>query len=143
LSGDYDESKKNYQLASALDNENYSALKGTIKNDIAKNELQSAADELEMFNELQATMGKSAEVMFLNFLLSQKRGGAIEAQMYFLQEALDLQLTAMNTASETVEPGKIFEFVATIEPQFTIEIAEAFLSIFDSLPRGILILLSN
>ena len=117
LQGQVAKARECFQGACKLDAHNVSALEGIVRCQLFSGELDQAQEQLEIFNELQNSMGRSAEIAFLNSVLSWKRQRDSFKRLKFLKEAVLLQLQVVNSRPLSLEyyvhanPGFLLEIV--------------------------------
>ncbi|KAL2917694.1 hypothetical protein HK105_202567 [Polyrhizophydium stewartii] len=110
-----------YKAAATLDAHNVSALEGIIRCQIFSNEFDEAQEQLDIFNELQKSMGHRAEIAYLNAILSWKKHRDSMRRLQFLKEAVELQLQVVN--SRPLSP----EYYVSVNPTFLIEIVKDYM----------------
>lgn len=94
--GNFDTSGTFFQTASTLDPHNVKALEGYIKLQIFSGQIEAAEEQLNIFNELQRSMGASAEIAYLNALLFWKKSQDSTSSLGYLNEALQIQLNKVS-----------------------------------------------
>eukprot|EP00670_Eutreptiella_braarudii_P008758 CAMPEP_0174315836 /NCGR_PEP_ID=MMETSP0810-20121108/6540_1 /TAXON_ID=73025 ORGANISM="Eutreptiella gymnastica-like, Strain CCMP1594" /NCGR_SAMPLE_ID=MMETSP0810 /ASSEMBLY_ACC=CAM_ASM_000659 /LENGTH=1295 /DNA_ID=CAMNT_0015425331 /DNA_START=10 /DNA_END=3898 /DNA_ORIENTATION=- len=121
LLGDDETALKSFKEASQVDEGNVQALIGVIKCQVMMGKLDDAEQQLEFLNEIQASMGKSTELLYLGALLSWRQKGNREDSV----KALDA--TVQQLVEQTKEMVPSFGFYATFNPQFLLEIIREYL----------------
>lgn len=103
---------------------------------IISGDLKGAHEQLAIFNELQLTMGQSAECCFLNGLLIWKRSFDFEQTIGYFQKAIRV---LMRDASMGPSPELFVKF----DPTFILELANQYISCCTSGCTGILTVIQN
>ncbi|KAJ3271657.1 Tetratricopeptide repeat protein 21B [Terramyces sp. JEL0728] len=91
LKGEHTKSRESYERASSLDPQNIEALEGIITWLISTEQYSAAIEQLEMFYELQKTLGPSARITYLNSLVATKYHKSPAKGLLYLQETLETQ----------------------------------------------------
>lgn len=135
LLGDYTASAKSLSTATSLDPHNIKALEGIIylrsgmiRYQIFSNQIEAAEEQLTIFNELQRAMGPSAEISYLNSLLSWKKSQDAKTSLMYLNEAITIQLTLAKTLSlRYILINGSPSFYTKINVVFLLHVAEDFI----------------
>lgn len=80
-----------------LDSSSVQALNGIIQCQLIGDQLEDAESQLEFLKEIQASIGKTAELSYLRALLASKKNEGTDEIVALLDEAVDVHL-------ETVGP---------------------------------------
>lgn len=127
------DSLKCYRQAMKIDESSVHALTGIIQCQILQDQLDEAEQQLEFFNEIQSSIGKSADIPFLSALLGVKKGKPADEVMQLLQETVE---NHFGTLSGLPLGSKYFE---RLNPDFLLQIVDMFLVYAPSEPTGVLL----
>ncbi|XP_064595299.1 tetratricopeptide repeat protein 21B-like isoform X2 [Liolophura sinensis] len=89
------EAMKCYRNAMKLDETSVAALTGIIRCQLEENQLDDAAQQLEFLNEIQQSIGKSAELSYLSAVLALKKSEAKEKVLGLLNESVETHFSAL------------------------------------------------
>ncbi|KAG1679081.1 Tetratricopeptide repeat protein 21B [Nymphon striatum] len=89
LQGRLRDAIKQFHAATKLNQTSVQALIGIIMCQIMQDQTESAEQQLEFLKELQQTVGVSAEVLYLNSMLSHKKGKSTETIINLLNQSVD------------------------------------------------------
>ncbi|VDQ02359.1 unnamed protein product [Trichobilharzia regenti] len=92
LQGKPKEAVRHFRNALTLCETSIEGLEAIVKCQLVQNNLQEASTQLEFLNELQPTIGKSAEVNYMTAVLRSKQGLPISEILPPLNEAMELHL---------------------------------------------------
>eukprot|EP01006_Ploeotia_vitrea_P056869 TRINITY_DN68132_c2_g2_i2.p1 TRINITY_DN68132_c2_g2~~TRINITY_DN68132_c2_g2_i2.p1 ORF type:complete len:1314 (+),score=179.62 TRINITY_DN68132_c2_g2_i2:92-4033(+) len=129
LTGDHMNALACYKEASQADEGNISALAGVIKCKLLMGKLSDVEQQLTFLDEIQSTMGRSAELIFLSALL-RGRKGELNQSIAKLDEAVQL----MEESIKGMEP--CFDFYGKFNPQLLLEIIKEYLQHCPTEPIG-------
>eukprot|EP00668_Euglena_longa_P004314 GGOE01005062.1.p1 GENE.GGOE01005062.1~~GGOE01005062.1.p1 ORF type:complete len:1337 (-),score=400.50 GGOE01005062.1:270-3734(-) len=127
---DYDNAFASFKKASQVDEGNVQALIGVIRCQIMMGKLDEAEQQLDFLNEIQASMGKNAELLFLGALLTWRKKGDRDDSV----RMLDNTVQQLIESTKEMVPG--FEYYAVFNPQFLFEVIREYLQHCPSEPAG-------
>ncbi|XP_074652535.1 tetratricopeptide repeat protein 21B-like [Tubulanus polymorphus] len=89
LQGRVKDAMKCYKNAMKLDETSVAALTGIIHCQLLEDQLEDAAQQLEFLNEIQQSIGKTSELMYLSAVLARKRNQDPQIVLQNLDEAIE------------------------------------------------------
>ncbi|XP_001096248.2 tetratricopeptide repeat protein 21B isoform X1 [Macaca mulatta] len=122
LQGRVKEALKWYKTAMTLDETSVSALVGFIQCQLIEGQLQDADQQLEFLNEIQQSIGKSAELIYLHAVLAMKKNKRQEEVINLLNDVLDTHFSQI----EGLPLG--IQYFEKLNPDFLLEIVTEYLS---------------
>ncbi|KAJ3256152.1 Tetratricopeptide repeat protein 21B [Boothiomyces macroporosus] len=126
LKGEYARSRECFEKASSLDPQNIEALEGIITWLISTEQYSAAIEQLEMFYELQKTLGPSARITYLNSVVATKYHKSPGKGLLYLQETLEAQLNY-------IEDKKFsFDYYKQINPDFVLGAVRDYMDLLDA-----------
>ncbi|KAK1171978.1 tetratricopeptide repeat protein 21B-like isoform X1 [Acipenser oxyrinchus oxyrinchus] len=128
LQGNIREAAKWYSNAVNLDGNSLPALAGIIRCQLLEGQLVEAEQQLEFLREVQQSLGKSREVVYLQAVLASKQGQDEEAVSTLLKEALELHFSAL----EGLPLGG--EYFEKLNPAFLLEVVKGYLDFCPNKP---------
>ncbi|KAH6596442.1 hypothetical protein BASA50_005148 [Batrachochytrium salamandrivorans] len=123
LQGQISRAKDSYNAAAAMDPQNILALEGSIRCQIFSNDLDGAQEQLDMFNEFQSSMGRSAEIAYLNSVLVWKKHADVQQRLLFLNEAVEQQFQVIRSGSPSLD------YYVKVNPDFLLEITKDYMEL--------------
>ncbi|KAH0621443.1 hypothetical protein JD844_022770 [Phrynosoma platyrhinos] len=130
LQGKVKEAAKWYQTAMALDETSVPALTGIIRSQLMEGKLDDVEQQLEFLNEIQQSIGKSAELSYLHAVLAMKRNKRQEEVITLLNDVLDTHFSSLQGLPLGVE------YFEKLNPDFLIEIIKEYLNFCPAQPAG-------
>jgi len=121
LQGNHEAALKSYKQALKVDEGDVQALIGVINCQLMMGKVDEAEQQLEFLNEIQASMGKSAELLFLSALLAWRKRGDLEESI----KNLELAITHMVESTKDIVAS--FEYYAVFNPQLLLDITKEYL----------------
>lgn len=121
LQGEHSKAKESFEKASKLDPKNIEALEGIISWMIATKQYTAAEHQLEMFTELQKSLGLSASISFMNAQMSLKHLNSPETWLGCLKDALQTQLATIH--GKTIS----LDYYVSFNPQFILTVIQNFM----------------
>eukprot|EP01062_Namystynia_karyoxenos_P029524 TRINITY_DN22164_c0_g1_i1.p1 TRINITY_DN22164_c0_g1~~TRINITY_DN22164_c0_g1_i1.p1 ORF type:complete len:1333 (+),score=623.83 TRINITY_DN22164_c0_g1_i1:88-4086(+) len=121
LVGEWQKSLDAYRTASQLDEGNIQALNGIIRCDLMLGKLDDAEQQLNFLNEIQVSMGRTAELCYLLALLKWRKHRQQEQSIAHLQEAVEIHEKECRDRL----PG--YEFFDKFNPHFLLQIIREYL----------------
>ena len=113
--GKVDEASKLYKRAMKLDSSFVGPVHGVIKCQILNNQLEDAEQQLEFLNEIQVSIGISAELCYLTSVLEWKKNKNSSKSLTLIQQASELHFDSF----KKVPLG--YDFYTKLNPDFIIE----------------------
>ncbi|XP_053264599.1 tetratricopeptide repeat protein 21B isoform X3 [Podarcis raffonei] len=130
LQGKTKEALKWYKTAIALDETSVPALTGIIRSQLMEGKLDDVEQQLEFLNEIQQSIGKSAELSYLRAVLAMKKNKRQEEVITLLNDVLDTHFSSLQGLPLGVE------YFEKLNPDFLIEIIKEYLSFCPTQPAG-------
>ncbi|XP_047136983.1 tetratricopeptide repeat protein 21B isoform X1 [Hydra vulgaris] len=130
LQNNIKESLKAYQHAMKIDESSVAALTGIIQCQILENELSEAEQQLEFFKEIQSSIGKTPEILYLSALMAMKKGKSSEGVLQTLQETIEAHFSVLMGLTLST---KYFEL---LNPDFLLQIVDMLMLYAPSEPSG-------
>uniref|UniRef100_A0A803SV75 Tetratricopeptide repeat protein 21B n=1 Tax=Anolis carolinensis TaxID=28377 RepID=A0A803SV75_ANOCA len=130
LQGKVKEASKWYGTAMALDETSVPALTGIIRSQLMEGKLDDVEQQLEFLNEIQQSIGKSAELSYLRAVLALKRHKRQEEVITLLNDVLDIHFSCLRGLPLGVE------YFEKLNPDFLIEIIKEYLNFCPAQPAG-------
>eukprot|EP00906_Rhabdomonas_costata_P037365 RCo052578 len=121
LLGEINTALSSFKKASQVDEGNVAALIGVIRCQLAMGKLDDAEQQLEFLLEIQASMGKSPELLFLTGVLKWRKHNNRDA----LIEKLDEAVSILSEQTKDLVPS--LNYYAEFNPQFLLEIIREYL----------------
>ncbi|CAH8848235.1 unnamed protein product [Trichobilharzia szidati] len=121
LQGKPKEAVCHFRNALTLCETSIEGLEAIVKCQLVQNNLQEASTQLEFLNELQPTIGKSAEVNYMTAVLRSKQGLPISEILPPLNEAMELHLRKIQGVS--LSP----EYYERLNPDFLVQLVSEYL----------------
>ncbi|XP_076851637.1 tetratricopeptide repeat protein 21B [Brachyhypopomus gauderio] len=128
LQGRTKEAMKWYKTAMALDESSVSALIGIIQCQLSEGHLQGAEEQLEFLTEIQQSIGKSAELMYLRALLAVKKRKSQDEVTSLLNDTVETHFSTLHGLPLSVE------YYEKLNPDFLLEIAKEYLALCPAKP---------
>eukprot|EP00045_Choanoeca_perplexa_P015875 m.206398 g.206398 ORF g.206398 m.206398 type:complete len:1328 (+) comp17103_c0_seq1:37-4020(+) len=122
------EAGKRYKKAMGVDETSVVALTGLILCQILVGQLDDAEQQLDFLQEVQTSIGKTAELVYLRALMASKRMQSTPAIVELLDEAVELHLASVTT------PSVPAEFFLKLQPDFVLDLAKLYLQYCPSEP---------
>uniref|UniRef100_A0A6J0TFY9 Tetratricopeptide repeat protein 21B n=1 Tax=Pogona vitticeps TaxID=103695 RepID=A0A6J0TFY9_9SAUR len=130
LQGKITEAMKWYKAAMALDETSVPALTGIIRSQLMEGKLDDVEQQLEFLNEIQQSIGKSAELSYLRAVLAMKKHKKQEDVITLLNDVLDTHFSSLQGLPLGVE------YFEKLNPDFLIEIIKEYLNFCPAQPAG-------
>ncbi|XP_007494364.1 tetratricopeptide repeat protein 21B isoform X1 [Monodelphis domestica] len=130
LKGKVKEALKWYKTAMTLDETSVPALIGIIRCQLIEGQLQDADHQLEFLNEIQQTIGKSAELTYLYAVLAMKKHKGQEEVINLLNDVLDIHFSNLQALPLGVQ------YFERLNPDFLLEIITEYLNFCPTQPAS-------
>ncbi|XP_061464567.1 tetratricopeptide repeat protein 21B [Rhineura floridana] len=130
LQGKIKEALKWYKTAMDLDETSVPALTGIIRSQLIEGKLDDVEQQLEFLNEIQQSIGKSAELSYLCAVLAMKKHKRQEEVITLLNDVLDTHFSSLQGLPLGVE------YFEKLNPDFLIEIIKEYLNFCPTQPAG-------
>ncbi|KAM8933514.1 LOW QUALITY PROTEIN: tetratricopeptide repeat protein 21B [Pelodytes ibericus] len=121
LQGKVKEALKWYRTALTLDESSVCALTGIIRCQILEGQLQDADQQLEFLMEIQQSIGKSAELLYLRAVLAMKKQKKHEEVINLLNDLLDTHFSSLQGLPLGIQ------YFERLNPDFLLEIIREYL----------------
>uniref|UniRef100_A0A3B4EBN9 Tetratricopeptide repeat protein 21B n=1 Tax=Pygocentrus nattereri TaxID=42514 RepID=A0A3B4EBN9_PYGNA len=128
LQGRTKEAIKWYQTAMSLDESSVSALIGIIRCQLSEGHLEDAEQQLEFLTEIQQSIGKSAELLYLRAVLATKKRRSQDEITNLLNDTVDTHFSTLQGLPLSVE------YYEKLNPDFLLEIAKEYLALCPAKP---------
>lgn len=112
---------KSYRTAMNLDETSVPALTGIIRCQLLENMIDDAEQQLEFLNEIQQSIGKSAELSYLGAVLARKKEKKFEKVVSLLNECTDIHFKKL----QGIPLGS--EYYFRLNPEFLLQVVEEYL----------------
>ncbi|XP_072020597.1 tetratricopeptide repeat protein 21B-like isoform X2 [Amphiura filiformis] len=113
---------KCYRNAMKLDETSVAALTGIIKCQLIEGQLGDAEQQLEFLSEIQESIGKSPDILYLRAVLSRKKGKSSEETVALLNEASQTHFAEL----KGLPLGS--QYFTQMNPDFLIEMVKEYLT---------------
>ncbi|KAJ6650398.1 hypothetical protein lerEdw1_010111, partial [Lerista edwardsae] len=130
LQGKIKEAVKWYKTAMSLDETSVPALTGIIRCQLIEGKLEDVEQQLEFLNEIQHSIGKSAELSYLCAVSAMKKHKGQEDVITLLNDVLDAHFSSLQGLPLGVE------YFEKLNPDFLIEIIKEYLNFCPTQPAG-------
>ncbi|XP_027722007.1 tetratricopeptide repeat protein 21B isoform X2 [Vombatus ursinus] len=130
LQGKVKEALRWYKTAMTLDETSVSSLIGIIRCQLIEGHLQDADHQLEFLNEIQQSIGKSAELTYLHAVLAMKKHKRQEEVINLLNDVLDTHFANLQTLPLGVQ------YFEKLNPDFLLEIITEYLNFCPAQPAS-------
>uniref|UniRef100_A0A7N6FE25 Tetratricopeptide repeat domain 21B n=1 Tax=Anabas testudineus TaxID=64144 RepID=A0A7N6FE25_ANATE len=128
LQGKIKEAMKWYKTAMTLDETSVSALTGLIRCQLIEGHLVDAEQQLEFLTEIQQSIGKSGELLYLRAVLAAKKHRAQEDVTNLLNDAVDTHFSTLQGLPLGVE------YFEKLNADFLLEIVKEYLALCPAKP---------
>ncbi|XP_048050611.1 tetratricopeptide repeat protein 21B isoform X1 [Megalobrama amblycephala] len=123
LLGRVKEAMKWYKTAMTLDESSVSALTGIIRCQLMEGHIEDAEQQLEFLTEIQQSIGKSGELLYLRALLAVKKRRPPDEATNLLNDTVDTHFSALQGLPLSVE------YFEKLNPDFLLEIVKEYLAL--------------
>ncbi|XP_041662255.1 tetratricopeptide repeat protein 21B [Cheilinus undulatus] len=123
LHGRIKDALKWYKTAMTLDETSVSAMTGIIRCQLMEGHLEDAEERLECLTEIQQSIGKSGELLYLRAVLAVKKHRPPEEVTNLLNDAVDTHFSTMQGLPLGVE------YFEKLNPDFLLEIVKEYLAL--------------
>ncbi|XP_074159318.1 tetratricopeptide repeat protein 21B [Sminthopsis crassicaudata] len=130
LQGKVKEALKWYKTAMTLDETSVSALIGIIRCQLIEGQIQDAGHQLEFLNEIQQSIGKTAELTFLHAVLAMKEHKPQEEVINLLNDVLDTHFSNLQALPFGIQ------YFEKLNPDFLLEIVTEYLNFCPTQPAS-------
>ncbi|XP_038077972.1 tetratricopeptide repeat protein 21B-like isoform X2 [Patiria miniata] len=121
---------KYYRSAMKLDETSVAALTGIIKCQLLEDHLDDAEQQLEFLSEIQESIGKSADILFLRAILAHKRAKPTEEVVALLNDASTTHFTALKGIPLGID------YYSQMNPDFVLELVKEYLAFAPTEPQA-------
>ncbi|KAK2509919.1 hypothetical protein MC885_009975 [Smutsia gigantea] len=130
LQGKTKEALKWYKTAMSLDETSIYALVGFIRCQLTEGQVQDADQQLEFLSEIQQSVGKFAELIYLHAVLAMKKNKRQEEVINLLNDVLDTHFAHL----EDLPLG--IQYFEKLNPDFLLEIVTEYLNFCPTQPAS-------
>jgi len=131
LIGRYKDAMKYYKQAMKIDESSVPALTGIIHCQIEEGALDDAEQQLDFLNEIQQSIGKATDILYLSALLALKKGRPVDEVTKLLEQSIESHFGNLGG----VPLGSLY--FERLNPDFILELAKIFLQFAPNEPMGI------
>ncbi|XP_071943351.1 tetratricopeptide repeat protein 21B-like [Antedon mediterranea] len=124
------EAMKGYRHAMKLDETSVTALTGIIRCQLIEDNLEDAEQQLEFLGEIQDSIGKSAEIIYLRSVLASKKNKPAEDVVGLLNEAVEVHFAKFT--GTPLGP----EYFTTLNPDFVLEMTKEYIKFAPTEPQA-------
>uniref|UniRef100_A0A6Q2YY18 Tetratricopeptide repeat domain 21B n=1 Tax=Esox lucius TaxID=8010 RepID=A0A6Q2YY18_ESOLU len=128
LLGRIKEALKWYKTAMTLDETSVSALTGIIRCQLIEGRLEDAEQQLEFLTEIQQSIGKSGELLYLRAVLGVKKRRPQDEVTNLLNDAVDTHFSALQGLPLGVD------YFEKLNPDFLLEIVKEYIGLCPAKP---------
>ncbi|XP_071507875.1 tetratricopeptide repeat protein 21B-like [Diadema antillarum] len=121
---------KAYRTAMKLDETSVVALTGIIRYQLHDGQLDDAEQQLDFLGEIQESIGKSSDILFLRALLSRKRNKSAETSLGLLNEASTVHFQSL----KGLPLGS--DYFTQMNPDFLVEMVKEYLLFAPTEPQS-------
>eukprot|EP00111_Clytia_hemisphaerica_P000239 TCONS_00000598-protein len=125
------ESLKSFKQAMKIDESSVKALMGIIHCQILQNQLDDAEQQLDFFNEIQASTGKTADVLYLMALFGMKKGKKADEIMTLCQQTVESHFAKMAGLPLGTQ------YFELLNPDFLLQVVDLLLVYAPTEPTGL------
>ena len=123
MSGDEKDALKTFKQAMQIDESSFNALTGIIQCQLLLNQqLEEAAQQLEFLTEIQGSIGRPSEVLFLSAQLAERQQADVDTILKKLDEAVEKHLAS------TAGAGLSEQMFVDLNPEFMLRMAKLYLN---------------
>ncbi|XP_054643710.1 tetratricopeptide repeat protein 21B isoform X1 [Dunckerocampus dactyliophorus] len=130
LQGRIKEAMKWYKTAMTLDETSLSALTGIIRCQLIEGRLEDADQQLEFLTEIQQSIGKSGDLLYLRALVAVKKHRPQEEVTKLLDDAVETHFSTLQGLPLSVE------YFQKLNPDFLLEIVKEYLALCPAKPAA-------
>uniref|UniRef100_A0A4W5LJJ5 Tetratricopeptide repeat domain 21B n=1 Tax=Hucho hucho TaxID=62062 RepID=A0A4W5LJJ5_9TELE len=128
LQGRIKEAMKWYKTAMTLDETSVSALTGIIRCQLIEGNLEDAEQQLEFLTEIQQSIGKSGELLYLRAVLAVKKRRSQDEVTNLLNDAVDTHFSTLQGLPLGVD------YFEKLNPDFLLEIVKEYIALCPAKP---------
>ncbi|GAA49619.1 tetratricopeptide repeat protein 21B, partial [Clonorchis sinensis] len=130
LQGRPKEASRHFQSALEFSETSVVALQGIVECQLAQDNVKEALSQLEFLDELQQTIGKSAELSYLAAVLGRKQSSSSQNILAKLDEATELHLKSLEGCARGIH------YYEQMNPDFMIQLVMEYLAQAPQQPPG-------
>eukprot|EP00057_Strongylocentrotus_purpuratus_P033961 XP_793431.3 PREDICTED: tetratricopeptide repeat protein 21B [Strongylocentrotus purpuratus] len=121
---------KAYRMAMKLDETSVVALTGIIRFQLEDGQLDDAEQQLDFLGEIQETIGKSSDILFLRAMLSRKRNKPADETVNLLNEASTVHFQSLKGLPLGAD------YFTLMNPDFLVDMVKEYLLFAPTEPQG-------
>lgn len=128
MAGKTRDAMKCYRNAMKLDETSVLALTGIIRCQLLEDQVDEAAQQIEFLNEIQQSLGRSAELAYLSGVLAIKKSKGPEKAMELLNEAIELHFAGLKGLPLGIQ------YFMLLNPDFLLQVVRHYLQFAPQVP---------
>lgn len=128
MSGKTKDAMKCFRTAMKLDETSVQALTGIIRCQLLEEQIDEAAQQLEFLNEIQQSLGRSAELAYLSAVLAMKKGKSPDKIIELVNEAIELHFAGLKGLPLGIQ------YFVLLNPDFLLQIVKTYLQFAPQIP---------
>nr|KAG5695130.1 hypothetical protein BaRGS_017229 [Batillaria attramentaria] len=128
MAGKTREAMKCFRNAMKLDETSVAALTGIIRCQLLEDQVDEAAQQIEFLNEIQQSLGRSAELAYLSGVLAIKRSKGPEKAIELLNEAIELHFAGLKGLPLGIQ------YFMLLNPDFLLQVVRNYLQFAPQVP---------
>ncbi|GFN94695.1 tetratricopeptide repeat protein 21b-like [Plakobranchus ocellatus] len=121
MQGKIKEAMRSYRTAMQQDESSVSALTGIISCQLKLGHVDEAAQQLDFLNEIQQSIGRSADLAYLSAVLAMKQGKGPETVTQLLNEAIELHFAGLKGLPLGID------YYCRLNPDFLLQVIKDYL----------------
>ncbi|KAK7092869.1 tetratricopeptide repeat protein 21B-like [Littorina saxatilis] len=128
MAGKTKDAMKCFRNAMKLDETSVQALTGIIRCQLLEDQVDEAAQQLEFLNEIQQSLGRSAELAYLSGVLAMKKNKGPEKITELLNEAIELHFAGLKGLPLGIQ------YFVLLNPDFLLQVVRSYLQFAPQVP---------
>ncbi|KAK6970975.1 Tetratricopeptide repeat protein 21B [Biomphalaria glabrata] len=128
MQGKVKDAMRCHRNAMQLDETSVGALTGIINCQLLQGHIEEAAQQLEFLNEIQQSIGRSADLAYLSALLAIKKGKGPEKAIELLNEATELHFAGLKGLPLGID------YFCKLNPDFLLQVIKDYLQFAPQVP---------
>ncbi|ESO93623.1 hypothetical protein LOTGIDRAFT_189817 [Lottia gigantea] len=121
LQGKVRDALRCYRNAMKMDESSVPSLTGIIQCQLIENQLDDASQQLEFLNEIQQTIGRSAELSYLTAMMAQKKNKSPEKIIEYLNDCIEVHFAGLKGLPLGVQ------YFCLMNPDFLLQVMKTYL----------------
>ncbi|KAH9507420.1 Tetratricopeptide repeat protein 21B [Bulinus truncatus] len=128
MQGKIKDAMKSHRTAMQLDETSVAALTGIINCQLLQGHIEEAAQQLEFLNEIQQSIGRSADLAYLSAVLAIKKGKGPDKAIELLNESIELHFAGLKGLPLGID------YFCKLNPDFLLMIIKDYLQFAPQVP---------